>query len=141
MTTPTGPWDNDPALSDPRAAHLVEAFRDALVRMREGEELTIQDLTTATDLLQVVQATTGASLAAAVMPLFEEVFQSGRDGSAPDEESTVPAAHPVPHASATPTPCPCDGRNPEPPGGEGTAAFGAGEPRSVVAGAITTPAA
>ncbi|MGP4084933.1 hypothetical protein [Streptomyces sp. KR55] len=114
MTSTTDPSYNDPELFDPRAAHIVEAFRDALVRMRDGEELTIEDLNTATDLLQMVQATTGASLAAAVMPLFKEVFQSGRDGYTPYGGSTVTPTHPVPHASATAARCPYDGTNPEP---------------------------
>ncbi|MFD7408525.1 hypothetical protein ACFV7R_39110 [Streptomyces sp. NPDC059866] len=114
MTSTTDPSYNDPELFDPRAAHIVEAFRDALVRMRDGEELTVEDLDAATDLLQLVQATTGASLAAAVMPLFKEVFQSGWDGYTPDEGSTVPPTHPVPHASATAARYPYNGTNPEP---------------------------
>jgi hypothetical protein len=113
MTSTTDPSCNDPALFNPGAAHLVEEFRNALVRMRDGEELTVEDLNTATDLLQLVQGTAGASLAAAVMPLFKEVFQSGRNGSTRDEESTVPPTHAAPHASATPAPCPYDGPNPE----------------------------
>ncbi|WP_432194350.1 hypothetical protein [Streptomyces sp. bgisy027] len=90
MTATNHPSGLDPLSSDPRAAHLVEAFKDALVRMRDGQDLTAKDLEVATDLLQIVQAPAGTSLAAAVMPLFREVFQGRQDGSTASEESAAP---------------------------------------------------
>ncbi|WP_409474099.1 hypothetical protein [Streptomyces sp. HC307] len=72
-----------PVSSDPRAADAVDAFRDALLRMRDGKELTVKDLDTTADLLQMVQAPTGGSLAAEVMPHFREVFHPGRDSGTP----------------------------------------------------------
>ncbi|WP_406340533.1 hypothetical protein [Streptomyces sp. NBC_01578] len=77
----TAPTDSSPTTvsSDPRAEHAVDAFRDALIRMRDGEELTVEDLNTTADLLQMVQAPTGDALAAAAMPHFRDVFHSGRD--------------------------------------------------------------
>ncbi|MFE3032986.1 hypothetical protein ACFXKY_15245 [Streptomyces canus] len=107
MTTTPNPPNTDPLSSDPRAARLVEEFRDALVRMRDGEDLTADDLAVAGDLLQMVQTPTGTALAAAVMPQFREVFQGRRDDSAPSEESTVPA-------TSIPAPCHCVLKNPEP---------------------------
>ncbi|MGW5276847.1 hypothetical protein ACWEQP_30720 [Streptomyces sp. NPDC004044] len=76
----TAPTDSSPTTvsSDPRAAHAVDAFRDALIRMRDGEELTVEDLNTTADLLQMVQAPTGDALAAA-MPHFRDVFHSDHD--------------------------------------------------------------
>jgi hypothetical protein len=85
MTTATDLSGIDAMSFDPHSACLVEAFRDALVRMRDGEDLTVEDLDTAADLLQLVQATKGDFLAAEVMPLFREVFQGGRDGGAASE--------------------------------------------------------
>ncbi|MFE3032996.1 hypothetical protein ACFXKY_15300 [Streptomyces canus] len=58
--------------------------------MRDGEDLTADDLDVATDLLRMVQTPGGTTLAAAVMPQFTEVFQGRRDGSTPSEESVVP---------------------------------------------------
>lgn len=107
MTTTPGPSNIGPLSSDPRAAHLVEAFRDALVRMRDGEDLTVDDLDVATDLLRMVQSPTGTTLAAVVMPQFREVFQGRRSRSSPSERSTVPpTSGPAPHH--------CVLRNPEP---------------------------
>ncbi len=83
MTTTPDPSNIDPQSSDPRTARLVEAFRDALVRMRDGEDLTADDLGVATDLLQMVQTPGGSTLAAAAMPQFRDVFQGHRDSSAP----------------------------------------------------------
>ncbi|MDQ0954509.1 hypothetical protein QFZ24_008432 [Streptomyces phaeochromogenes] len=60
-----------PVALDPHAARLVAASRDAPVRMRDGEELTVEDLNVAKELPQLVQATNDASLAAdshAVVP-------------------------------------------------------------------------
>ncbi|MGW7244192.1 hypothetical protein [Streptomyces sp. NPDC054804] len=59
MTTATGLSDIDSMSFDPYSARLVGAFRDALVRMRDGEDLTVEDLDTAADLLRIVQATDG----------------------------------------------------------------------------------
>ncbi|MFF4357640.1 hypothetical protein [Streptomyces sp. NPDC001604] len=95
----------DPSHTD--AARLVEAFRDALVRMRDGENLTADDLDVATDLLQMVQTPGGTTLAAAVMPQFTEVFQGRQDGSTPSEQSALPpTSDPAPHR--------CVLKNPEP---------------------------
>ncbi|MFF1739152.1 hypothetical protein [Streptomyces mirabilis] len=80
MTTATDLSDIDSMSFDPHSARLVEAFRDALVRMREGEDLTVEDLDTAADLLRKVQAAKGDFLAAEVIPLFREVFQGGLPG-------------------------------------------------------------
>ncbi|MFD7608114.1 hypothetical protein ACFWAN_48505 [Streptomyces mirabilis] len=66
----------------PHAARLVAAFQDALIRMRDGEELTTEDLNVANELVQLVQTTTDASLAATVMPWFVEVFQGPQNTSA-----------------------------------------------------------
>ncbi|MGW4606859.1 hypothetical protein [Streptomyces sp. NPDC004532] len=107
MTAPNDPSDIDLLSSNPSAARLIGAFRDALIRMRDGEDLTVEDLNTATDLLQMVQTTTGGSPAAAVMPLFREVFQGGRDGHTFSEESTIPS-------TSRPAPYRCVLRNPEP---------------------------
>ncbi|MER6085931.1 hypothetical protein [Streptomyces sp. NPDC001833] len=99
MTTATDPSDIDPSdidsmSFDPYSARLVEAFRDALVRMRDGEELTIEDLDTAAELLQTVQAADDDSLAAEVMPLFTEVFRGDRTGTHRPAPATSPS-HPT----------------------------------------------
>ncbi|MFC8198876.1 hypothetical protein ACFWBR_39770 [Streptomyces sp. NPDC060006] len=107
MTTTPDPSYIDPLSSGPRVARLVEEFRDALVRMRDGEDLTADDLNVAGDLVQMMQTPTGTTLAAAVIPQFREVFQSRRDGSAPAEESTVPA-------TSDPAPRHCVLKYPEP---------------------------
>ncbi|WBO69511.1 hypothetical protein [Streptomyces camelliae] len=44
MTTSTDPSYVDPALIHPRAVRLVNAFKDALARMRDEEGLTFDDL-------------------------------------------------------------------------------------------------
>jgi hypothetical protein len=79
-----------PVALDPHAARLVAAFRDAPVRMRDGEELTVEDLNVAKELPQLVQATNDASLAATVMPWFSEVFQGRRAPSIPAPSRHVP---------------------------------------------------
>ncbi|MFE4824341.1 hypothetical protein ACFRFU_50010 [Streptomyces sp. NPDC056704] len=94
MTTATDLPDIDSMSFDPHSARLVEAFRDALVRMRDGEDLTVEDLDTAADLLRMVQAAKGDSLAAGVMPLLREVFQGGRDGG-PASESQGSLSRPA----------------------------------------------
>ncbi|MFE2943121.1 hypothetical protein ACFXKG_29305 [Streptomyces sp. NPDC059255] len=43
--------------------------------MRDGEDLTVEDLNATTELLRMMQETNGTSPAAAAMPLFKEVFQ------------------------------------------------------------------
>ncbi|MGW2650306.1 hypothetical protein ACWC2T_36750 [Streptomyces sp. NPDC001393] len=107
MTTPHDPSNIDPLSSDPHAARLVEAFSEALVRMRDGEDLTADDLDVATGLLRMVQTPDGTTLAAAAMPQFREVFQGRRDGYTLSEESTVPPA-------SGPAPRRCDPKSPEP---------------------------
>lgn len=47
--------------------------------MRDGQELTAEDLNTATDLLRIVQTPSGDTLAAAAMPHFRDVFHQDRD--------------------------------------------------------------
>ncbi|MFE4752980.1 hypothetical protein ACFRIB_22320 [Streptomyces mirabilis] len=94
MTTATDLPDIDSMSFDPHSARLVEAFRGALVRMRDGEDLTVEDLDTAADLLRMVQAANGDSLAAGVMPLLREVFQGGRDGG-PASESQGSLSRPA----------------------------------------------
>jgi len=81
MTRATNPSDIDSTSFDPDSARLVEAFRGALVRMRDGEDLTVEDLDTTAGLLMAVQAANGDSLAVEVMPLFREVFQGDRTGT------------------------------------------------------------
>lgn len=79
-TTPA-PWATvDPTLINPRAVRLVEAFRDALARMRDEHGLTFDDLHTVTTLLTQLHDATGVPLSLAAMPLFSEVFQGGGDG-------------------------------------------------------------
>lgn len=79
-TTPA-PWETvDPALVNPRAVRLVEAFKDALARMRDEHGLTFDDLYTVGTLLEQMRDADGLPLALAAMPLFSEVFQGGGDG-------------------------------------------------------------
>ncbi|MGW0946040.1 hypothetical protein ACWD4O_26350 [Streptomyces sp. NPDC002623] len=94
MTTVTDPSAIDSMPFDPHSARLVEAFRGALVRMRDGEDLTVEDLDTAAALLLMVQATNGDSLAAEVMPLFRQVFQGDETGSHRPATATSPS-HPT----------------------------------------------
>jgi catechol 1,2-dioxygenase len=65
---------------NPRAVRLVEAFKDALARMRDEHGLTFDDLNTVTTLLQQLHDATGVPLSLCAMPLFSEVFQGGGDG-------------------------------------------------------------
>lgn len=112
MTTATELSDIDSMSFDPYLARRVEAFRDALVRMRDGEDLTVEDLDTAADLVQMVQAAKGDSLAAEVIPLFREVFQGGRDGGTASESQrslSRPARQPADPSR----------RNRNPSGGDG----------------------
>ncbi|MEU6379350.1 hypothetical protein [Streptomyces sp. NPDC046909] len=90
MTTTTDPSYVDLTLINPRAVRLVAAFKQALARLRDEEGLTFDDLNTAADLLQRVQAATGAPLGLVAMPLFSEVFQGDRDGYTPSEEVDSP---------------------------------------------------
>ncbi|MGW0819593.1 hypothetical protein ACWD00_41550 [Streptomyces viridiviolaceus] len=80
MTTRVGPSCIDPTQINPRAVRLVEAFKDALARLRDEEGLTFADLNAATALLQKMQHATGAPLATVAMPLYSELFQGGQDG-------------------------------------------------------------
>lgn len=90
MNTTNTPSSTAPVPLDPHAARLVAAFKDALVRMRDGEELTTEDLNVANELVQLVQTTADASLAATVMPWFSEVFQGHQNASAPTPSQRVP---------------------------------------------------
>ncbi|MGY0065054.1 dioxygenase family protein [Streptomyces sp. LZ34] len=90
MTTTIDPSYVDPALINPRAVRLLEAFKNALARMRDEEGLTFDDLNAAADLLQRIQTATGAPLALVAMPLYSELFQGGRDGYTPSEDVNSP---------------------------------------------------
>ncbi|MCZ0999521.1 hypothetical protein O1M63_17690 [Streptomyces mirabilis] len=90
MNTINDPSSTVPVPLDPHTARLVAAFKDALVRMRDGEELSTEDLNVASELVQLVQTTTDASLAATVMPWFSEVFQGRQNASAPAPSHRVP---------------------------------------------------
>ncbi|MFF9041785.1 hypothetical protein ACF090_40680 [Streptomyces sp. NPDC014892] len=90
MTTIIDPSYVDPALINPRAIRLVQAFKDALARLRDEEGLTFDDLNTVTEALQHMQQATGVPLALAAMPLYGELFQGGRDGYTPSEDVTSP---------------------------------------------------
>lgn len=94
MTTTTDPSYVDPALINPRAIRLVEAFKDALARLRDEEGLTFDDLNAVTDLFQQLQKATGAPLALVAMPLYGELFQGGRDGYTPSEDVKSPTVIP-----------------------------------------------
>ncbi|MEU6353587.1 hypothetical protein ABZ896_30395 [Streptomyces sp. NPDC047072] len=89
-TTTTDPSYVDPALVNPRAIRLVEAFKDALARLRDEEGLTFDDLNAAADVLQRIQTATGAPLALVAMPMYSEIFQGGQDGYTPGEEVNSP---------------------------------------------------
>lgn len=89
-TTPAS-WETvDPALVNSRAVRLVEAFKDALARMRDEHGLTFDDLNTVTTLLQQLHASTGVPLSLCAMPLFSEVFQGGGDGYTVSEDVDSP---------------------------------------------------
>lgn len=89
-TTPA-PWETvDPALINPRAVRLVEAFKDALARMRDEHGLTFDDLNTVTTLLTELHDATGVPLSLCAMPLFSEVFQGGGDGYTISEDVDSP---------------------------------------------------
>ncbi|MBD9727335.1 hypothetical protein [Streptomyces caniscabiei] len=90
MTTTIDPSYVDPALINPRALRLVQAFKEALARLRDEEGLTFEDLNTVTETLQQMQEATGVPLALAAMPLYGELFQGGRDGYTPSEDVTSP---------------------------------------------------
>jgi len=89
-TTPA-PWETvDPALVNPRAVRLVEAFKDALARMRDEHGLTFDDLHTVTTILAELRDATGVPLSLVAMPLFSEVFQGGGDGYTLSEDVESP---------------------------------------------------
>ncbi|MEW1648549.1 hypothetical protein [Streptomyces sp. NPDC091219] len=91
MTTPTtDPSYVDPALINPRVIRLIEAFKDALARMRDEEGLTFDDLHAAAEVLQQIQTALGIPLALAAMPLYSELFQGGQDGYTPNDEVNSP---------------------------------------------------
>ncbi|WP_158226904.1 dioxygenase family protein [Amycolatopsis vastitatis] len=85
------PWEAvDPVLVNPRAVRLVEAFKDALARMRDEHGLTFDDLNTVTTLLEQLRDATGVPLSLVAMPLFSEVFQGGQDGYTPSDDVVSP---------------------------------------------------
>lgn len=94
MTTAPDPSYVDPALINPRAIRLVEAFKDALARLRDEEGLTFQDINAVTAVLQKIQTATGAPLALAAMPLYSELFQGGQDGYTPCDDVESPTVIP-----------------------------------------------
>ncbi len=94
MTTHADPSYVDPTMINPRAVRLVEAFKQALMRLRDEEGLTFGDLKTAADLLQRIQTATGAPLALVAMPLYSELFQGGQDGYTPSDDVESPTYFP-----------------------------------------------
>ncbi|WP_329535227.1 hypothetical protein OG568_41505 [Streptomyces sp. NBC_01450] len=64
--------------------------------MRDGKDLPAEDLDVTTGLLEIVQATNGVSLAAAIMPMLKEVFQGSREGDASEEPGVSPTSSPAP---------------------------------------------
>ena len=89
-TTPA-PWATvDPALINPRAVRLVDAFKNALVRLRDEEGLTFADVQTAATLLQQLQESSGAPLWLSALPLFSETFRGGGDGYTLSEDLDSP---------------------------------------------------
>jgi catechol 1,2-dioxygenase len=105
MTTITDPSYVDPALINPRAVRLVQAFKDALARLRDEEGLTFDDLHAVTEVLLQIQKATGVPLSLAAMPLYGELFQGGRDGYTPPRTSPAPPSSPAPRMSTTTAPC------------------------------------
>ena len=91
MTSTTeAPWAIDQALINPRAVRLVEAFKDALARMRDEHGFTFDELRVATSLLEHMHGTSGLPLAMLAVPLFSEVFQGGGNGYTISEELDSP---------------------------------------------------
>jgi catechol 1,2-dioxygenase len=86
----TAPWYFDPSLVNPRAVRLVEAFKDAMARLRDEHGLTFDDLHAVTTVLEQVRDATGAPLSMVAMPLFSEVFQGGGDGYTPSDDVESP---------------------------------------------------
>ncbi|MGY4907816.1 dioxygenase family protein [Streptomyces sp. 900116325] len=97
MTTHAEPSYVDPSSINPRAVRLVEAFKQALMRLRDEEGLTFDDIKAAADLLQRVQTATNAPLALVAMPLYSELFQGGQDGYTPSDDVESPTY--FPHSS------------------------------------------
>ncbi|WP_052744451.1 dioxygenase family protein [Streptomyces odonnellii] len=98
MTSHVDPSYIDPTQINPRAVRLVEAFKDALARLRDEEGLTFADLNAATALLQKMQHATGVPLATVAMPLYSELFQGGQDGYTPSNDVESPTViHGSPH--------------------------------------------
>jgi catechol 1,2-dioxygenase len=90
-STSPAPWPTiDPALINPRAVRLVEAFKDALARMRDEHGLTFDDLHTVATVLQQLRDATGSPLSLSAMPLFSEVFQGGGNGYTISEDVDSP---------------------------------------------------
>jgi catechol 1,2-dioxygenase len=80
----------DPALINPRAVRLVEAFKDAVIRMRDEHGLTFDDLDIAATLLQQVHEVTGTKLSFCVLPLFSEILRAGDAGYTPFDDVDSP---------------------------------------------------
>ncbi|MDQ0029048.1 hypothetical protein [Arthrobacter bambusae] len=57
----------DPKLINPRAKRLVKTFKDAMIRMRDEDGLTIEDLDKTASVLMRVQQATGVPLSLAAM--------------------------------------------------------------------------
>jgi len=89
MIRATEPSDLDPMSLAPLSARHVEVLRDALIRMRDGEDLASGDLDAATELLRKVQTSNGDPLAAELMPLFTEVIHGDDAGT----HTGIQAAH------------------------------------------------
>ena len=79
-----------PGMINPRAVRLVEAFKDALARMRDEHGLTFDDLHAAATVLEQLHDTTGVPLSLCAMPLFSEVFQGGGNGYTISEDVASP---------------------------------------------------
>lgn len=96
MTPATIPPDRliAPGMINPRAVRLVEAFKDALARMRDEYGLTFADLHTAATVLEQLHDATGTPLSLCAMPLFSEVFQGGGDGYTISEDVQSPTVIP-----------------------------------------------
>ncbi|MEV6588743.1 hypothetical protein [Streptomyces acidicola] len=102
MTSATEKSYVDPTLINPRAVRLIEAFKEALIRMRHEHGLTFEDLKATTDLLDKMHAATGLPLSALSMPMWSELFQGGQDGYTPSEGLSGPSY--VPGAPAISNP-------------------------------------
>ena len=93
MTSKTAiaaPWEVDPARINSRVVLLVEAFRDAIARMRDEHGFTFEELGAAAKFFEYLHDTTGGPLAMFAVPLCSDVFQAGGNGYTISEEVTSP---------------------------------------------------